>query len=93
MQQFQRTWPWLLFGDARARAQGQCVSCAQLIRAVIQAATNVTPPDAPPPPQIEAYGDVALTQQGSLLSQVPKLVAGAGIYSKTPLPMEEYGQQ
>ena len=65
----------------------------QLIRATIQAFTNVTPPDAPPPPRIEAYGDVALNQQGSLLSQVPNLVVGAGIYSKTPLPMEEYGQQ
>ena len=67
--------------------------CLQLIRATIQAFTNVTPPDAPPPPRIEAYGEVALTQQGSLLGQVAALVPGVGIYSKTPLPMEEYGQQ
>ena len=70
-----------------------CVPGVQLIRATIQAFTNVTPPEGPPPPRIEAYGDVALSQQGSLLSQIPKLVVGTGIYSKTPLPMEEYGQQ
>ena len=60
---------------------------------MIESYTNVTPPAAPPAPRIVAYGNVALTQQGTLLSQIQHLTTGPGIYSDSPLPMEEYGQQ
>lgn len=54
--------------------------------------TNQTLPDPPPQPTIVAYGDVALTQQGTLLDHVKDLYIGKGIYSQTPQPMEDYGQ-
>ena len=47
----------------------------------------------PPRPTIYAYGTVVLSQQASLLSQLPQLVPGDGALSDLPLPMEEYGQQ
>lgn len=64
----------------------------QGIRKAIVAHTNWTLPDPPPPPRIQAYGDVALTQQGTLLDHIPDLAPGMGSYSQVPLPMEEYGQ-
>lgn len=70
---------------------GACVSM-QGIRKAIVAHTNWTLPDPPPPPRIQAYGDVALTQQGTLLDHIPDLAPGMGSYSQVPLPMEEYGQ-
>ncbi len=64
----------------------------QAIRDMIQKHTGVELPAVPPRPQFVAYGQVALTQQGTLLSQLGNLVTGPGIYSAVPKPMEEYGQ-
>lgn len=64
----------------------------QGIRELIEKHTGQTLPPVPPRPRIEAYGEVALTQQDTLLSQLGNLVEGAGIYSETPKPMEEYNQ-
>ncbi|KAK9821791.1 hypothetical protein WJX81_004092 [Elliptochloris bilobata] len=65
----------------------------ELIRASIANHTGNAVLPMPPRPTIHAYGSVALTQQASLLSQLPQLVPGDGILSDLPLPMEEYGQQ
>ena len=64
----------------------------QGIRNAIMAHTNQTLPDPPPQPRIAAYGDVALTQQATLLDSLDDLFPGLGIYSQVPMPMEEYGQ-
>lgn len=84
----------------------QCNSCAasellserahalaQLIRASIANHTGNALLPMPPRPTIYAYGMVTLSQQASLLSQLPQLVPGDGALSDLPLPMEEYGQQ
>ncbi len=63
----------------------------QAIRSLIQNHTGRTLPPVPPRPRILAYGEVVLRQQGTLLSQLDTL-AGPGIYSETPKPMEEYNQ-
>ena len=70
---------------------GMC-SAVQGIRNAIMAHTNQTLPDPPPQPRIVAYGDVALTQQATLLDSLGDLFPGLGIYSQVPMPMEEYGQ-
>ena len=65
----------------------------QAIRELIQTHIGYNLSDAvPPPPRIAAYGEVTLSQQGTLLSQLGNLVDGIGIYSETPKPMEEYSQ-
>ncbi len=64
----------------------------QGIRAAIIAHNNATLPDPPPRPRIVAYGNVALTQQGTLLDHIPELFPGKGIYSQVPQPMEDYGE-
>lgn len=64
----------------------------QAIRDTIRKHTGVEPPPLPPRPRIKSYGELTLTQQGTLLSQLGNLVAGPGIYSDTPKPMEEYNQ-
>jgi len=64
----------------------------QGIRAAIVAHTNVTLPDPPPRPRIVAYGDVALSQQGTLLNHISDVFIGKGIYSQVPMPMEDYGE-
>ena len=66
---------------------------AQLIRASIANHTGNALLPLPPRPTIYAYGTVVLSQQASLLSQLPQLVPGDGALSDLPLPMEEYGQQ
>ena len=65
----------------------------QLIRASIANHTGNAVLPLPPRPSIHAYGTVTLSQQASLLSQLPQLVPGDGTLSDLPLPMEEYGQQ
>ena len=50
----------------------------QGIRNAIMAHTNQTLPDPPPQPKIVAYGDVALTQQATLLDSLGDLFPGAG---------------
>ena len=62
----------------------------QLIRDTVSAHTGVQPPPALPRPAIKAYGQVALTQQLPLLTQLTSL--SRGIASETPRIMEEYGQ-
>ena len=64
----------------------------QGIRAAIVAHNNATLPDPPPRPRIVAYGDVALTQQGTLLDHINDVFIGKGIYSQVPMPMEDYGE-
>ncbi len=64
----------------------------QAIRELIEKHIGYDLPPVPPRPRIEAYGEVTLSQQGTLLSQLGNLVVGPGIYSETPKPMEEYGQ-
>jgi len=65
----------------------------QLIRASLLNHTGNALLPTPPRPTIWPYGTVTLTQQASLLSQLPQLVPGDGTLSNLPLPMEEYGQQ
>ncbi|BDA51062.1 probable beta-galactosidase [Coccomyxa sp. Obi] len=62
------------------------------IRELIEKHIGYDLPPVPPRPRIEAYGEVTLSQQATLLSQLGNLVIGPGIYSETPEPMEEYGQ-
>ena len=69
-----------------------CVFPLQGIREFIQNYTGQKLPAMLPRPRIAAYGEVLLSQQGTLLSQLGNLVDGIGIYSETPKPMEEYGQ-
>ena len=64
----------------------------QGIRNAIIAHNNATLPDPPPAPRIVAYGNVALTQQGTLLDHIAELFPGKGIYSQVPQPMEDYGE-
>ncbi|CAL8466181.1 g5717 [Coccomyxa elongata] len=63
----------------------------EAIRSLIRNHTGQTLPPVPPRPRILAYGEVVLSQQDTLLSQLDTL-AGPGIYSETPKPMEEYNQ-
>ena len=64
----------------------------QGIRNAIIAHNNATLPDPPAPPRVVAYGNVALTQQGTLLDHIRDLFPGKGIYSQVPQPMEDYGE-
>ncbi len=63
----------------------------QRIRDAIKEHTGMEPPKAPPPPRLEAYGGADMAESGSLISQLPYLYSGEGIFSEMPLSMEEYG--
>ena len=63
----------------------------QRIRDAIKEHTGIEPPSAPPPPRLEAYGGADMAESSSLMSQLQYLYSGEGIYSDSPLIMEEYG--
>lgn len=85
-------WSPLWKGIACLWPHTETYPAGQGIRNAIMAHTNQTLPDPPPQPRIVAYGDVALTQQATLLDSLDDLFPGLGIYSQVPMPMEEYGQ-
>jgi hypothetical protein len=85
-------WP-LPTQHSRRRVGAKRPPARQLIRASLLNHTGNALLPTPPRPTIWPYGTVTLTQQASLLSQLPQLVPGDGTLSNLPLPMEEYGQQ
>ena len=64
----------------------------QYIREAIAAHTGVQPPEPPPEPKLEDYGEVPMGQSALLLEQLGQLFPGDGIASEKPDIMEEYGQ-
>lgn len=63
-----------------------------MIRNAVKQHTGSETPESPPPPTIQAYGEVTLEQSVPLLDTLTSLWPGDGIASRLPLPMEEYGQ-